>query len=62
MHVIKFYRDQYSDRYHFVNSKNCSKTTAPAFHCVMSVSLSDTDNNKAMATIVKSISNLPVTL
>ena len=42
------------------------KTTAPTFHCVMSVSLSDIDrvylNNKAMATIVKSISNSPVTL
>ena len=33
----------------------CSKTTAPIFHCVMSVSLSDIDNNKAMATIVKSL-------
>ena len=59
IHVIKFYRDQYSDRYHFVNSKNCFNTTAPIFHCVMSVSLSD---NKAMAAIVKSISNPHVTL
>ena len=57
--------DQYSDGYHFVNSKNCTKINAPTFH-VMSVNLSDIDkvylNNKAMATLVKSISNPPVTL
>ena len=65
--LVKCYCFQYSDRYHFVNCYlNCSKTTAPTFDCVMSVRLSDIDsvylNNKAMATIIKSISNPPLTL